>query len=122
MASVVALAPQCGLTSTTTTLGSRRSGADVRDTMSCSQSFFSGSGGGHLAIVGFGLKGENAIGSKAERRSTKVGGIRGALFPFLQKKKDKEVVKKELLEAIAPLDRGAAASAEDIARVDEVCG
>ena len=71
--------------------------------------------------MGIGLIGENATGWKAERRNTKVGGLRGALFPFLQKK-DKEVVKKELLEAIAPLDRGAAATAQDIARVDEVCG
>lgn len=119
MVSVVALTPQFGLT---TTLSSRRSSADVRDLVCCSQSFFSGSGGEHLAIVGFGLKGENAIRSKAERRGSLVGGIRAALFPFLQKKKDKEVVKKELLEAIAPLDRGAAATAEDIARVDQVCG
>ncbi|KAG0555364.1 hypothetical protein KC19_12G164400 [Ceratodon purpureus] len=123
MVSAVALAPQCGLATTTTTtssLSSRRSGADVRDIVSCSQSFFSGSGGQHLAVVGFGLRGGNAIGLQAERSPTKAGGIRGALFPFLQKKKDKEVVKKELLEAIAPLDRGAAATAEDIARVDEI--
>ena len=117
MVGVVALAPQCGLA--TAGLSARRS-VDVGDVASCSRSFVSGSGGGRLAVLGFGLKGGNASGLKSERRGSNVGGIRGALFPFLQKKKDKEVVKKELLEAIAPLDRGAAATAEDAARVDEV--
>lgn len=113
----MALAPQCGLA--TAGLSARRS-VDVGDVASCSRSFVSGSGGGRLAVLGFGLKGGNASGLKSERRGSNVGGIRGALFPFLQKKKDKEVVKKELLEAIAPLDRGAAATAEDAARVDEI--
>jgi hypothetical protein len=42
------------------------------------------------------------------------------LFPFSQKKKNKEEVKKELLDAIAPLDRGAEASDEEIYRVDKI--
>ncbi|BBM96725.1 hypothetical protein MPTK1_1g00160 [Marchantia polymorpha subsp. ruderalis] len=45
-----------------------------------------------------------------------------ALFPFLRgKKKDVEKVKIELLDAIAPLDRGANASPDDLARVDLIC-
>ncbi|KAL2649485.1 hypothetical protein R1flu_017613 [Riccia fluitans] len=42
-----------------------------------------------------------------------------ALFPFLgKKKKDTQKAKIELFEAIAPLERGAIATDEDIARVD----
>lgn len=42
-------------------------------------------------------------------------------FPFFLKKgKDVRVLKEELLEAIASLDRGAEASSEDQQRVDEV--
>ncbi len=43
-----------------------------------------------------------------------------ALFPFLEKRKDKEVVKRELLAAIQPLDRGAQATADDLANIDKV--
>lgn len=42
-----------------------------------------------------------------------------SLFPYLLIK-DRESLKKELLEAIAPLDRGAAASPEDQQRIDQV--
>lgn len=96
----------------------------MRDFVSVSQSFFSGRGNGHLALVGFGLKGDNdAMKWTGERRyDSKLEGPRAAGFPFLQGKKDKEVVKKDLLDAIAPLQRGAEASDEDIARVDKVCG
>lgn len=114
MVSVVASTPQCGLAAPT--FRSSRTGS-VRDIiLSNSRSFFSGSGSGHFAVAkGFGL---HAIGVKVD--SSKIAGIRGALFPFLQAKKDKEVVKKELLDAIAPLERGAEASDEDIARVDKI--
>ncbi len=43
-----------------------------------------------------------------------------ALFSFLEKRKDKEVVKRELLAAIQPLDRGAQATADDLANIDKV--
>lgn len=44
-----------------------------------------------------------------------------SFFPaFLKKGKDAETLKEELLEAIAPLDRGALATPEDQQRVDQV--
>ncbi|XP_050209854.1 probable plastid-lipid-associated protein 4, chloroplastic [Mercurialis annua] len=44
-----------------------------------------------------------------------------SFFPaFLKKKKDANVLKEELLDAIAPLDRGAEATPEDQQRVDEI--
>ncbi|CAN6479966.1 unnamed protein product [Victoria cruziana] len=44
-----------------------------------------------------------------------------SLFPFLKKKKkDTDALKEELLEAIAPLDRGAEATEEDQERVDQI--
>ncbi|XP_031491509.1 probable plastid-lipid-associated protein 4, chloroplastic isoform X2 [Nymphaea colorata] len=44
-----------------------------------------------------------------------------SLFPFLKKKKkDTDALKEELLEAIAPLDRGAQATEEDQKRVDQI--
>ena len=44
-----------------------------------------------------------------------------SFFPaFLKKGKDAEALKDELLEAIAPLDRGADASPQDQQRVDQV--
>lgn len=44
-----------------------------------------------------------------------------SFFPaFLKKGKDAKVLKEELLEAIAPLDRGAQATPEDQQAVDEV--
>lgn len=47
---------------------------------------------------------------------------RVSFFPaFLNKKKDVNAIKEELLEAIEPLDRGAEATTEDQKRVDEVC-
>ena len=44
-----------------------------------------------------------------------------SFFPaFLNKGKNAKVLKEELLEAIAPLERGADATAEDQQRVDQV--
>lgn len=44
-----------------------------------------------------------------------------SFFPaFLNKGKDAKVLKEELLEAIAPLDRGAEATPEDQQRVEQV--
>eukprot|EP01018_Ginkgo_biloba_P034928 Gb_39531 [translate_table: standard] len=43
-----------------------------------------------------------------------------SLFTFLKKKKDKQILKDELLEAIAPLDRGAEATPDDQYRVDQI--
>lgn len=44
-----------------------------------------------------------------------------SFFPaFLNKRKDAKTLKEELLEAIAPLDRGADATAEDQQTVDQV--
>ncbi|KAK4757513.1 hypothetical protein SAY87_018814 [Trapa incisa] len=44
-----------------------------------------------------------------------------SFFPaFLKKGKDAQALKEELLDAIAPLDRGAEASPEDRERVDEI--
>lgn len=44
-----------------------------------------------------------------------------SFFPaFLKKGKDAQALKEELLDAIAPLDRGAEASPEDQERVDQV--
>ncbi|KAG6543130.1 hypothetical protein Mapa_015379 [Marchantia paleacea] len=55
-------------------------------------------------------------------RNVALAVSRAALFPFLRgKKKDVEKVKIELLDAIAPLDRGATASPDDLARVDLIC-
>ena len=46
---------------------------------------------------------------------------RVSFFPaFLSKRKDAKTLKEELLEAIAPLDRGADATFEDQERVDQV--
>lgn len=121
MGSVAVSTPQCGLS--VPTFRTSRSRTDfVRDFVSVSQSFFSGRGSGHLAHVGFGLKGDNdGMKWTGERRyDSKLEGPRAAGFPFLQGKKDKEVVKKDLLDAIAPLQRGAEASDEDIARVDKI--
>jgi hypothetical protein len=56
------------------------------------------------------------------RRIKKESGFvsSAALFSFLEKRKDKEVVKRELLAAIQPLDRGAQATADDLANIDKV--
>lgn len=44
-----------------------------------------------------------------------------SFFPaFLKKRKDAKALKEELLDAIAPLDRGADATLEDQQRVDQV--
>ncbi|XP_078444330.1 putative plastid-lipid-associated protein 4, chloroplastic [Wolffia australiana] len=44
-----------------------------------------------------------------------------SFFPSIMRKKEKpEEIKKELLEAIAPLDRGAEASDEDKDRIDQI--
>ncbi|KAJ7968091.1 Plastid-lipid-associated protein [Quillaja saponaria] len=44
-----------------------------------------------------------------------------SFFPaFLNKGKDAKALKEELLEAIAPLDRGAAATPEDQQRIDQI--
>jgi hypothetical protein len=44
-----------------------------------------------------------------------------SFFPaFLKKGKDANTIKEELLEAIAPLDRGADATPEDQQRIDQV--
>ncbi|PKA63745.1 putative plastid-lipid-associated protein 4, chloroplastic [Apostasia shenzhenica] len=43
-----------------------------------------------------------------------------SFFPFFIKRKSREVLKQELLEAIEPLDRGAAATPEDQERVDQI--
>ena len=44
-----------------------------------------------------------------------------SFFPaFLKKGKDAKTLKEELLEAIAPLDRGADAPPEDQQRIDQV--
>jgi hypothetical protein len=44
-----------------------------------------------------------------------------SFFPaFLKKGKDANTIKEELLEAIAPLDRGAEATPEDQQRIDQV--
>lgn len=44
-----------------------------------------------------------------------------SFFPaFLKKSKDAKTLKEELLDAIAPLDRGADASPEDQERIDQV--
>uniref|UniRef100_A0A2P2M646 Uncharacterized protein MANES_07G014600 n=1 Tax=Rhizophora mucronata TaxID=61149 RepID=A0A2P2M646_RHIMU len=44
-----------------------------------------------------------------------------SFFPaFLRKDKDAKALKDELLDAILPLDRGAAATSEDQQRVDQV--
>jgi hypothetical protein len=116
MLSVVGVSPRCGFSAKTVSF--RRNGKNARDIVPSSQSFFSGSG--HLAIVGFGVQSDNGVELRTERTNAKTGSIRGALFPFSQKKKNKEEVKKELLDAIAPLDRGAEASDEEIYRVDKI--
>ncbi|KAI4296263.1 hypothetical protein L6164_036236 [Bauhinia variegata] len=52
----------------------------------------------------------------SEKWRTKV-----SFFPaFLKKGKDAKTIKEELLEAIAPLDRGAEATPEDQQRVDQI--
>jgi len=44
-----------------------------------------------------------------------------SFFPsFLKKRKDAKIIKEELLQAIAPLDRGADATLEDQQTVDQV--
>ncbi|XP_020528764.1 probable plastid-lipid-associated protein 4, chloroplastic isoform X2 [Amborella trichopoda] len=45
---------------------------------------------------------------------------KASFFPFLKKKKDSKALKEELLEAIAPLDRGAEATQEDQDRIDKI--
>lgn len=98
--------------------GCRGAGASglfpVRSLGSTSRDFV---GGGRLAVVG-----GRTVSTSSCSSSRRGGGpvaVRGALFPFLQKK-DKEKVKQELLDAIAPLERGAEATEEDIARVEKV--
>ncbi|CAM6017973.1 unnamed protein product [Sphagnum balticum] len=71
------------------------------------------------------LKGQpqrEAPGVVSWRRIKKESGFvsAAALFPFLEKRKDKEVVKRELLAAIQPLDRGAQATADDLANIDKI--
>lgn len=96
--------------------GSRGAGASglfpVRSLGSSSRDFV---GGGRLAVAG----GRTVSTSSSSRPGEGPVAVRGALFPFLQKK-DKEKVKQELLDAIAPLERGAEATEEDIARVEKV--
>ncbi|KAH7293737.1 hypothetical protein KP509_28G040000 [Ceratopteris richardii] len=45
--------------------------------------------------------------------------VMASIFPF-SRKKDIQIAKEELLEAIAPLDRGADASPDDQGRVDMI--
>ncbi|MCO5552298.1 hypothetical protein L7F22_005810 [Adiantum nelumboides] len=52
-------------------------------------------------------------------KGRKASPVLASIFPFT-KNKDKKTVKQELLEAIAPLDRGADASPDDQARVDMI--
>jgi hypothetical protein len=70
------------------------------------------------------LKGQQqreAPGVVSFRRIKESGFVSAAaLFPFLERRKDKEVVKRELLAAIQPLDRGAQATADDLANIDKV--
>ncbi|KAH9550300.1 hypothetical protein CY35_10G064400 [Sphagnum magellanicum] len=71
------------------------------------------------------LKGQQqreSAGVVSWRRIKKESGFvaAAALFPFLEKRKDKEVVKRELLAAIQPLDRGAQATADDLANIDKI--
>ena len=95
--------------------GSRGAGASglfpVRSLGSSSRDFV---GGGRLAVAG-----GRTVSTSSSRPGEGPVAVRGALFPFLQKK-DKEKVKQELLDAIAPLERGAEATEEDIARVEKV--
>lgn len=97
--------------------GCRGAGASglfpVRSLGSSSRDFV---GGGRLAVVGGRTVSTSSSSSRPKEGSV---AVRGALFPFLQKK-DKEKVKQELLDAIAPLERGAEATEEDIARVEKV--
>ncbi|KAI5066197.1 hypothetical protein GOP47_0018821 [Adiantum capillus-veneris] len=58
-----------------------------------------------------------ASGAATTRR--KALPVLASIFPFAEKK-DKQTVKQELLEAIAPLDRGVDASPDDQARVDMI--
>lgn len=98
--------------------GSRGAGASglfpVRSLGSSSWDFV---GGGRLAVVGG--RTVSTSSSSSSRPGEGPVAVRAALFPFLQKK-DKEEVKQELLDAIAPLERGAEATEEDIARVEKV--
>lgn len=100
--------------------GCRGAGASglfpVRSLRSTSRDFV---GGGRLAVVGGRTVSTSSSCSSSSRRGEGPIAVRGALFPFLQKK-DKEKVKQELLDAIAPLERGAEATEEDIARVEKV--
>ena len=61
---------------------------------------------------------------RSPKNSTLVVRSAFSLFPNLftpnKKKKDREALKVELLEAISPLDRGASASSDEISRVEEV--
>ena len=89
----------------------------VRSLGSTSRDFV---GGGRLVVVGGRtVSTSSSCSSSSSRRGEGPVAVRGALFPFLQKK-DKEKVKQELLDAIAPLERGAEATEEDIARVEKV--
>jgi hypothetical protein len=83
----------------------------VRSLGSSSRDFV---GGGRLAVVG-----GRTVSTSSSRPGEGPVAVRDALFPFLQKK-DKEKVKQELLDAIAPLERGAEATEEDIARVEKI--
>lgn len=84
----------------------------VRSLGSSSRDFV---GGGRFSVVR-----ERTVSTSSSNRSGEGAlAVRAALFPFLQKE-DKEKVKQELLDAIAPLERGAEATEEDIARVEKV--
>ncbi|XP_054802884.1 probable plastid-lipid-associated protein 4, chloroplastic isoform X2 [Prosopis cineraria] len=59
--------------------------------------------------------------SRASSSASQKWRTRVSFFPaFLKKGKDAEDLKDELLEAIAPLDRGADATPEDQQRVDQI--
>eukprot|EP00250_Pteridium_aquilinum_P018597 c24132_g2_i1 orf=52-786(+) len=70
-----------------------------------------------IAISSPSLLSQRASAAAATRRRS--SPALASIFPF-SKKKDKQVLKQELLQAIAPLDRGLDASPDDQARVDMI--
>eukprot|EP00249_Psilotum_nudum_P037135 c959_g1_i1 orf=41-724(+) len=76
------------------------------------------SGGGFSFYVGSKVSGFRRFYSGSQRDALRLFAVHASLFAFL--KKDRQVLKQELLDAIAPLDRGAAASAEELFRVDKI--
>ncbi|PKI52988.1 hypothetical protein CRG98_026568, partial [Punica granatum] len=62
-----------------------------------------------------------ALPSSSSAASPEKWRAKVSFFPaFLKKGKDAQALKEELLDAIAPLDRGAEATPEDQQRVDEM--